>query len=298
MPTVLTQEEFTQCFTDRITFFGLAPESPEPLAVELHYGEGEPVLKLSLADVYDRYTSSPDELESLLAPYIQDLKWTVQEPRYGAKAIYDQSFPILRNLVEDQPPQSEVENDPLCPKGPIVYQEVLRGPTEFIVAQFFLSQDSQMRPLRRGDVLPCSPDVTVIGKLAFTNLAVAVDEHGLTAQPLQFESLQVRAYLIELTNRYLPDHVTALSCVPQVMLSLEESLSANQGLLAIMPSVEQLIVSGDTSEQSLVELGVLAQQLKRHAAKPLSSYVWSFKQGSVDSVQMVELQEEASESAS
>lgn len=292
MPELLSEDDFTERFTDKIRAYHLAPAWHEPLVLQLHYGESEPVLTISLRSAYESYKEDPVRLDEVMEPFVRDLGWTIQKPRLSSKEIYEQTLPVLRNFVAEPPTASEVDTEPSGYKGPIVFEDLLRSQTEYVVIQFELPRDGAHMALRRGDIIPCSPDSKIISKLALNNLALMVQKHGLTATPLKFESLSLRAFMIGLGGDPLPEQVPAMICVPEIMRSLDESLKATSGLIAIMPSKDQLIISIDTEDTAVCELGVLAQQLKERAPKKLSSYVWGFKDGVLTGVQAIELEEE------
>jgi hypothetical protein len=120
---------------------------------------------------------------------------------------------------------------------------------------------------------------------------LSTETAGITATPLQFESLNARSWLVGLGDDTYKPSIAALSCIPPVMASLQETFRGENGLIAIMPAADQLIISIDTNDQAIVEFGVLAQQLKSRAPNPLSTLVWQFKAGQLDAVQALELQE-------
>lgn len=262
------------------------------MVLHLHYGSDEPVLTISLRAAYESYKEDPLRLDEVMEPFVRDLGWTVQSPRLPSKEIYEQTLPVLRNFIAEPPTASEVDAGPSGHKGPIVFEDLLRSQSEYVVIQFELPREGETVPLRRGDIIPCSPDSKIINKLALNNLALMVQKHGLTATPLKFESLSLRAFMIGLGGDPLPEQVPAMICVPEIMRSLDESLQGNGGLIAILPAKDQLIVSIDTEDTAVCELGVLAQQLKERAPNKLSSYVWSFKDGVLSGVQAIELEEE------
>jgi hypothetical protein len=291
MPELLSEQEFTERFTEAIKGYELSPRCKEPLLVELCYGEGEPTLTLSLKDAFNQYQAEPDKLEELMRPFVEDLGWTVQPPRYPSKELYELTLPTLRNFYSKAPTDSELSNDPSCPKGPIVFEQVLKAPTEFLILQFHIFKDDQYVPLRKGDILPCMPDPSTIIRLSLNNLAIKTEVAGLTATPLQFENLKARSWLIGLGDDRFSHSIAALTCISQAMKSLEETFKGENGLIAIIPSADQLIVSIDTDEQSVAELGVLARQLAAQATAFLSTFVWTFKDGNLEAVQSLDLQE-------
>ena len=291
MPNTLTEEEFTERFTEAIKAYDLSPRCKEPLLIELNYGEEEPVLSLSLKDAFARYLSDPENLDEAIGPFVEDLGWTVQEPRYPSKEIYEFTIPALRNFYSSPPVEAELSSDPEAPKGPIVFEQVLKAQNEFLVIQFHLLKDGKTSPIRKGDILRCLPDTTLLIKLALNNLALKTESAGLTATPLQFDNLKARSWLIGLGDETLKESVAALTCITQVMASLEETFKGESGLIAIIPSTDQLIVSIDTDDEAIVELGVLARQLAERAPVFLSTYVWCFNKGNLEAVQALDLQE-------
>lgn len=291
MPDLLSEQEFTEHFTQAISAYNLSPHCKEPLSLELHYGDEEPVLTLSLKEAFDRYCMAPDSLAEVLQPFVQDLGWTVRHPRVSSKELYEHCLPMLRNIYLQPPNDDELGLSPETGKGPVALEDVLRAPTEYIVMQFSLFKDKTYVPLRKGDTLPCIPDNKLLAQLSLHNLALSTESAGITATPLQFESLKARSWLVGLGDEAYKASVSALSCIPAVMGSLQETFRGENGLIAIMPATDQLIISIDTDDEAIVEFGVLAQQLKMRAPNPLSTLVWQFKDGQLDSVQALELQE-------
>lgn len=291
MPDLLSEQEFTEHFTQAISAYNLSPYCKEPLTLELHYGAEEPILTLSLKEAFERYRSAPDSLSEVLQPYVQDLGWTVQDPRLPSKELYENCLPTLRNMYLNPPNDDELGLTPDCKKGPIALEDVLRAPTEYIVMEFSLFKDKTYTPLRKGDTLPCIPDNKLLAQLSLHNLALSTETAGITATPLQFESLNARSWLVGLGDDTYKPSIAALSCIPPVIASLQETFRGENGLIAIMPAADQLIISIDTNDQAIVEFGVLAQQLKSRAPNPLSTLVWQFKAGQLDAVQALELQE-------
>ncbi|MBX9687710.1 MAG: hypothetical protein K2X27_13475 [Candidatus Obscuribacterales bacterium] len=291
MPNLMSEQEFTERFTERIQSFNLAPRCKENLVLELNYGPEEPLLCLSLKEAFLRYQELPAQLEDHFRPYIQDLRWTVASPRYKSKELYEQSLPVLRNFYLEPPTDDELADSEASPKGPIVYEDLLKAPSEYIAMQFNIFKDEIYTALRKGDTLPCIPDKTLLAQLSLHNLALATESAGITATPLQFESLKAQSWLIGLGDEKYKKSISALSCIPPVMASLEETLKARNGLIAIMPASDQLIVSINNDEQSVCELGVLAQQLRDRAPNRLSAFVWTYQEGNLEAVQSLDLQE-------
>ncbi len=288
MPDTLSENEFTQRFIDQIQSLNLDAQCKEPLNLELHYGEDEPVLNLSLKDAYNQYQAEPQRFDEIMAPYFQDLKWTAETPRILSKDLYQHCLPTLRNFMVFPPTESELT---LNSKGPISYEDVLKAPTEHIVMQFNYYEEGIYTPLCKGDTLPCIPDQKLLAQLSLHNLALATEAGGITCTPLPFENLRSKSYLVGFGDERIRPCSAALSCIPQVMASLEETFRARHGLIAIMPAQDQLIISVETDEQALVELGVLAQQLASRAPIPLSKLIWSFDEGNLAAVQALDLEE-------
>ncbi len=291
MQNLLNEQEFTERFTDAIKELDLSPTCKETLVMELHYGADEPVLTLSLREAFDNYRCNPEQLSEILHPFVQDLGWTIHEPRFLSKELYEHSLPTLRNFYLSAPTENELAKEEHSLKGPIVFEEVLKAPSEYIVMQFCLFSNAVYTPLRKGDTLRCIPNNTLLAQLSLHNLALCTEDAGITATPLQFDSLKAECYLVGLGDEKYKVSVAALSCIPPVMVSLEETFKATDGIIAIMPSADQLIVSKDTDEKSVCELGMLAQQLIRRTPNPLSQLVWSYKGGNLDAVQSLDLQE-------
>jgi hypothetical protein len=291
MQNLLSEQEFTERFTDAIKAYDLNPTCKEPLVMELHYGDDEPVLTLSLKEAFANYRGTPEQLTEILEPFVQDLGWTVQEPRYPSKDLYEHSLPTLRNFYLTAPTANELATDGPSLKGPIVYEDVLKAPSEYVVMQFSLFKGGVYTPLRKGDTLPCIPNNNLLSQLSLHNLALSTEHAGITATPLQFDSLKAESYLVGLGDEQYKPSIAALSCIPPVMMSLEETFKAPDGIIAIMPSIDQLIISKNTDEQSICELGMLAQQLIRRTPTPLSALVWSYKKGNLEAVQSLDLQE-------
>lgn len=291
MANLLSENEFTERFTEAIKDFKLEPKLKESLTLELHYGNDEPVLTLSLKDMFARYQAEPEKLEEFMQPYLQDLSWTVQEPRHKSKDIYEKSLPLLRNFFAVAPSEEELSGSFFLSKGPIVFEEVLKTADEYLVMQFAVFQGAAFTALCKGDTLPCIPDNTLLTQLSLHNLALCTESAGLTAVPLQFESLKARCWLIGFGDEALKPAVAALSCIPQVMNSLEETFKSESGLIAILPTSDQLIVSIDTNDEAIVELGVLGRQITSRSENPLSSMVWTYQSGNLVAVQALDLQE-------
>ncbi|MBY0357947.1 MAG: hypothetical protein K2W82_08085 [Candidatus Obscuribacterales bacterium] len=292
MPDVMSEDEFTQRFRERLAGLPIVFNNASPLTLDLSYGENEPVLKLSLQDAYNRYHANPADLDNILEPFIQDLTWTAQEPRYGAQVVYENVVPVLRNFVANPPSPDELGSGSDCPKGPIVYTEILRSEHEYLVAQFMLHKDGKNTPLRKGDVLSCLPDAETLTQISFRNISAIIEKDGISAFPLKFESLQIQAWLVGLNFEENKELISSLICIPQAILSLEETLEAKDGLIAVIPSNDQMIISNAVDEESMCALGLLAKQVSERIASPLSSLLWKFKGGNLEGVQALELAEE------
>src|SRR5262245_45326369 len=101
MPDLLTESEFTEHFMAQLAPFEIPMASPQSLVVELNYGEGEPVLAIPISNVYEQYVSTPEQLDSLIEPYIVEIGWTVQPPRYPARQVFESTMPIMKDILLD-----------------------------------------------------------------------------------------------------------------------------------------------------------------------------------------------------
>lgn len=301
MPELLDEQGFSERFTELIAPLKIRTEQTGPLSFAVHYGDDEPVLTISLQDSFGKYLAFPEDIDAIFAPFIRELGWTVHEPRVSSKTIIETVLPILRNLTERPWTEDELSIGQAEKLGPVVYEEYLQQPLEQLVVEFVLPAESSSEsgaelgehglvPLRRGHMLRSVPDAALLSQIAAHNLALKIAEQEITATPLPFDRFQAKAWLVGVEGGdYLRPHYAAMSLIPQIMRSLEESLHVKNSLLVLIPGRDQIIVSADPSEQELTELGVLAGQLKARAPYPVSQLLWLFKDGQIDKLQAVEL---------
>ena len=100
MSDLLSEKQFTERLVTHLAPLSIPISVPEPLLVELNYGNGEPVLSIALSKVYEAYKAAPEQLESLLQPYIVEIGWTAQQPRYAAKEILENTMPVMKDIPE------------------------------------------------------------------------------------------------------------------------------------------------------------------------------------------------------
>jgi len=78
---------------------------------------------------------------------------------------------------------------------------------------------------------------------------------------------------------------------------LEQNLGAVNGILVIIPTRDQMFVTTRVDEQSMGEMGLLANFIKEEALKSqpneaLSSLIWSFKNGELTGLQTVKVEDD------
>lgn len=300
MPELLSKEEFTQYLVDQLKPLEITTAIPEPLVVELHYGEEEPVLAIPLNQVYEIYSQSPDQLNDLLNPYLTEIAWTVQLPRYKARQIFEKTLPLMKDLLQE-PIAQDGETTILdgqeitlkLPKGPVLYQELIDKVEEHLVVQFIMDLDGDTIELHRGDVLTCFPEPAQIATIAIQNLGKRALEAGLTTRTFKVENFQTEPLLIGFRDQTLTDFVASLVNVSDIMKALEKNIEAQDGMLVIIPSREQLLVSKEVDDQAVCEMWLLAKHLKAESKAPVSGLIWRFKEGQIAAVQTVNLKEEA-----
>ncbi|GEM_PF-3450811 len=299
MTGALGPEEFTEYVADRLRPFGITIVVPEPLVMELHYGANEPVLSIPLKSTYDQYLSVPAELDHLVAPYVVEIGWTVQPPRYKARDIFENTLPLMRDTTRDPIVQDgeKIVRDGKemvmrLPKGPLLFSELVSREDERLIVQYMLARDHELLELHRGDVLTCFPEPSQIAEISIQNLARRALQSGLTTRVYKVENFQTEPVLIGFRDEKLADYAASLINVHDVMLALEKNLEAKEGLLAVLPSRDQLFVTTSVDEQSICEMWLLARHLKSEAEAPASNLVWRFKDGDVTGIQTVNLKEQ------
>lgn len=300
MANVLTAEDFTANLVERLKPLNLEIVVPQPLVVELHYGQDEPVLSVPLKTAYDQYVASPEKLDEFILPYVTEISWTIQPPRYRAREIYERTMPLMRDLTRDPVLQDgeKITRDGKemvmrLPKGPVLYNDLITREDEHLVVQYVLEREDGLVELHRGDVLNCFPEPTQIAEISMQNLARRALESGLTTRIYKIENFQTEPVLIGFRDESLTNYAASLVNIHDVMLALEKNLEATDGLIAAIPARNQLFVGTKVDEQAVCELWLLARHLKAEASAPASSLVWKFKDGEIIGVQTVNLKEQS-----
>ncbi len=300
MPEPLSQSEFTDYVVSQLKPLGIPIQVPEPLVVELHYADGEPILAIALNNVYDAYAESPEQLGSLIEPYVLEIGWTTHQPRFPARQIFEKAVPVMKDILLE-PIAQDGETVVLdgkeivlrLPKGPVLFQDLVNRPEEHLVVQFMLEGENELVELSRGDVLTCFPEPTQIAGIAVQNLARRAVASGLTTRGYHVENFHTDILLIGFRDDSLANYVASLVNIADVMSVLEKNLNAQSGLLVIIPTRDQMLVTANTEEQAICEMGLLAGYLKKESDKPVSSLIWRFKDGEVVGLQTVKLEEES-----
>jgi hypothetical protein len=284
---VLNEQEITDELASRLRKFDLLElNSPQPLQLDISYGEDEPVLSIKLHNIYEMYQEDPSQLDTLLQPFVVEIGWTVQPPRYSARDIFEHARPVLKDLLRTR---SEDDAHLNATKGPVVFKELVSRPEEFVVVEFVIERDGNRIELRKGDVLPCFPKPSEMATVAAQNLARIAAETGLTATKFPVEEQQTKPWMVGIKDNSFAPYAASLILVPDVMRTLEKDMNAESGLLAIIPSQEWLLIATETDDVAVCEMGMLAKYLKDRAEEPVSSFVWHFTNGNLDRVQTVDL---------
>jgi hypothetical protein len=299
MSDLLSEEGFTDYLVAQLKPMEIPIKVPEPLLVELDYGTGEPVLSIALSRVYEAYTSDPEQLDALLAPYLVEIGWTAQAPRYPAREILEKTMPVMKDILIE-PVAQDGESVQLgdkeivlrLPKGPVLLQDLVKRPEEHLVVQFMMEEGENLLELSRGDVLTCFPEPTQIAGIATQNLAKRAVKSGLTTRGYNVENFQTQMLLIGFRDESLSNYVASLVNIADVMVLLEKNLEAESGITVVIPTRDQMLVSSHTEELAICEMGLLANYLKKESDKPVSSLVWRFKDGEVIGLQTVKLEDE------
>jgi hypothetical protein len=299
MADLLTEQGFTEHLVERLKPFNIEIVVPESLVVELHYGPDEPVLSIPLKATYEQYLTSPDNLDGLVIPYVTEISWTVQPPRFKAREIFERTMPLMRDLTRDpilQDGEKIVREGKemvmRLPKGPVLYNDLITRDDEHLVVQYMLEKDDELLELYRGDVLTCFPEPTQIAEISMQNLARRALESGLTTRVYKIENFQTEPVLVGFREESLANYAASLINIHDVMLALEKNLEAPDGLIAAIPARNQLFIGTKTDEQAVCELWLLARHLKGEASAPASSLIWKFKEGEITGVQTVNLKEQ------
>lgn len=292
MTEILSDIDFTHRLLNKLeSLEGVGISAPEPLNIQLNYGEGEPQLTIKLDNIYEEYKSDPGQLDVLLQPFVTEVGWTVRGPRVPAREVATLAMPIMRDLHKNPFPEPEMASV----KGPIVYQELVERPEERVVVQFILKKETDILSLHTGDVLPCFPDPKEVAMVAVQNLRQLVIDVGLTLSEFPVENFQSVPWSVGFRTEDARQLLAALVIVPEVMKTLEGTLNSPDGLIAAIPARDILLLSTNLEDTGVCELGLLAQYLKEQAEHPVSSFVWRFKGGLLERVQTVELEEQPHE---
>jgi hypothetical protein len=298
MPEHLSEEDFTNYFVEKLKQFEIPIAVTQPLVVELNYGEGEPVLAIPLKNAYEQYASAPAELESLVQPYVVEIGWTVQEPRYSARQIFEKTMPLMKDIMVEPIAQhgalTVIDGEEIqlkLPKGPLVYQDLVVRPDEHLIVQFILDLENEPIDLHRGDVINCFPEPSQIATIAVQNLGRSALHSGLTTRVFKVENFHTEPFLVGFRDQNLGEYVASLVNVSDVMLALERNLEAKEGMLVIIPSRDQMLIATSVDDQAVCEMWLLARHLKSESRCPVSGLIWRFREGEITAVQTVNLQE-------
>lgn len=303
MAEFLNPDDFTKYMLRKLSPLPIPVEVTEPLLIELSYGDDEPVLSIPLKTAYEAYRQEPSELDALLEPYVLEIGWTAQKPRFAARDIFENTVPVMKDLLLEPIAQDgetvSLEDKEVVlrlPKGPVLFQELVNRPEEHLVVQYLLEKDHNLVELARGDVLTCFPEPSQIAGIAMQNLARRAVDSGLTTRGFRVENFLTPITLVGFRDESLSKYVASLVNVSDVMAVLEKNLEGQAGMLAIIPTREQLLVTVDVEEQAIGEMGVLASYLKAEAVKAktdnaVSSLVWRFKGGELTSLQTVRIED-------
>jgi hypothetical protein len=292
MTNLLNEVDFTNRVAEKLSTLGILAQVPEPLVVSVPYGENEPVLTLRLESVYQDYKAEPDKLDVILLPLVTEVGWTVNGKRYNFADIAEHTLPLMRDLKRSPFEGSETQAEPGVSKGPIIYQELVNRPEERVVAQFVLAKNEIILPLHTGDMLRSYPDPGQFSSIAVQNLRRVVSEIGLTLSEYQIENFGATPWLVGFRGGRYRQFISSMITVPEVMSTLEKTLNSTEGLAAILPTRDKLIITTNLDDTAVCEMGLLAKYLKDESDEPVSSFVWHFKDGALRRVQTIELSEE------
>jgi hypothetical protein len=288
MTEVLSPSAFTAQVAERLEPYKISVSSPEPLLITVLYGENEPVLNLKLEQIDEEYRKQPESLDTLVQPVVTEVGWTVHGSRYTFADISERSFPLMRDLLRD--PLTEEETGATeGSKGPLLFQELVKRDEEHVIVQFAMEKNGLIKPLFTGDMLRSYPEPVQFTANAVRNLRAMVLGRGLTLSEYKMENLDSSPWLVGFRGGEYRQFLASLITVPEVMRTLQQTINAPDGLVAILPSREQLIVSASHDENTIVEMGLLAQYLKTESNEPVSSFVWHFSDGLLKRVQTLDV---------
>jgi hypothetical protein len=295
MQNLLNPAEFTAQIADKLSIYDLNVNSSEPLSITVLYGENEPVLMLKLENVYSEYQKAPDQLDVLVQPMVTEVGWTVHGTRYAFTDIAEHSLPLMRDLLLTPFSTQETGDTPTDSKGPLLFQELVKRDEEHVIVQFVMAKNEIVQPLFTGDMLRSYPEPQQFTGHAVRNLRNIVLGVGLTLSEYKVENFDTSPWMVGFRGGRYRQFLASLVTIPEVMKTLQETLNAEDGLIAILPSQEQLLVSIATDEGTIVEMGLLARYLKDQASEPVSSFVWHFKDGLLTRVQTIDVREDEQE---
>ncbi len=299
MKQPLNEADFTALVADKLTTLDVVVSSPEKLALKVQYGENEPLLTLRLDSAYEEYVAEPEKVDVILLPLITEVGWTVNGNRFTFSDINEQTLPLMRDLKRTPfDTNQEVSESSGGSKGPFIYQELVNRPEERVVAQFVLAKNELVLPLHTGDMLRSYPEPSQFSSLAVQNLRRIVQEIGLTLSEYPVENFGATPWLVGFRGGRYRQFVASMITVPEVMSTLEKTINSSDGLVAILPSRDKLIISSNLDEVAVCEMGLLAKYLKDESDEPVSGFVWHFKDGSLRRVQTIELSEQPDEETS
>jgi hypothetical protein len=296
--SLLTEVEFTDRLAEKLKALPINLTLPAPLSILINYGEQEPQLTIRLEQIYEQYKEEPEKLDVLLTPFLTEIGWTVQPPKRTAREIAQDTVARMRDLTRTPFTEDEKPQDRQSPKGPLVYQDLVDRPEEHVIVQFVLLQEnSQLAALHTGDILPCFPDLRDVAAVAVENLKRIVQRVGLTLAEFPVENFKTKPWVVGMRGNEHKDFLASMMLVKEVMQSLEQNIKAPEGLLAIAPAADQLLITENMDETSVCEMGLLAQFMKKQATQPVSNFIWRFHQGMLERVQTVDVTEKPSGSA-
>jgi hypothetical protein len=292
MTTTLNETEFTDYVTDQLGRYAqLEVSSPEPLTVAIVYGVSEPVLTLKLGEAYEEYKTKPEQLSIIIQPLVTEVGWTANGRRYSFSDVSDHTLPLMRDLKRMPFAPEEKTPNPAESKGPLVYRDLVNRHDEQIIVQLVLAKNELVQPLYLGDALRSCPDPGQLMMLAVHNLRRHVLEIGLTLSEYPIENFSSLPWLVGLRQGKYREFLSSLITVPEVMDTLQKTLNAESGLVAIIPSREQLVICAEGDDEVNTQMGLLARHLKGEANDPVSSYIWHFQNGILNRVQTVDCTE-------
>lgn len=291
MSEILEPAAFTAFVLDSLAPLKLDVSTPEPLAIRVLYGDNEPQLTLELKPLYEEYRQNPDKLPTLVQPLVTEVGWTVHGTFFSFADIAHQSLPLMRDLIAQPFSEQEQGLDESSPKGPLLFQELVDREEEHVVIQFVMAKNELLQPLFTGDMLRSYPEPSSFAANCLKNLRSLVINIGLTLSEYAVENFSINPYLVSLRGgRYRQFHASLIA-VPEVMKTLEQTLKAEQGLVAILPTRDKLLVSPSTEEESIIQLGLLAHYLKQEEqSEPVSGFIWHFQDGLLKRVQTIDVE--------